>query len=198
VAKGWLYEEDHRFYLGPAVHGLTLASGQIRAGMVTHADLAALHEATGGAVFLGVGAGDHLIYIAEAGSDAMAGIEARSNIRRTLLSTAGGKALLAARPDAELRAFLRRHSAEEAAQVDAFLGEYEEIRKTRIATNLRLAGTRFAIGTAVRDKSGEAVASITLVGRTPDLQPRMKKLSGLLLRHVDSWSQRSLTPREAI
>ena len=128
----------------------------------------------------------------------MAGIEARSNIRRTLLSTAGGKALLAARPDAELRAFLRRHSAEEAAQVDAFLGEYEEIRKTRIATNLRLAGTRFAIGTAVRDKSGEAVASITLVGRTPDLQPRMKKLSGLLMRHVDSWSQRSLTPREAI
>jgi DNA-binding IclR family transcriptional regulator len=165
---------------------------------VTHADLAVLHEASGAAVFLGVKAGDHLIYIAEAGGDAIAGIEARSNIRRTLLGTAGGKALLAARPDAELKAYLRRRGAEETDQVEAFLGEYEEIRKTRIATNLRLAGTRFAIGTTVRDKSGEAVASITLLGRTPDLQPRVRRVSKLLLEHVDSWSKRSMTPREAI
>src|SRR2546425_5302509 len=59
LANGWLYEQDHRFYLGPAVYGLTLASGHIRAGLVTHADLAALHEETGVAVFLGVQAGDH-------------------------------------------------------------------------------------------------------------------------------------------
>jgi hypothetical protein len=52
LAKGWLYQEDHRFYLGPAVYGLTLASGHIRAGMVTHADLFALHEATGAATLL--------------------------------------------------------------------------------------------------------------------------------------------------
>lgn len=194
LAKGWLYEEDHRFYLGPAVYGLTLASGQIRAGMVTHA----LHEATGAATFLGAQAGDHLIYIAEAGGDAIAGIEARSNIRRTQLATAGGKVLLAALPDLELTAFLRRRGAEEADQVEKFLGQYEEIQRTRIATNIRLAGTRFAIGTTVCDKSGAAVASITLVGRTQDLQPRAKKLSELLLRHVNSWSKRSVTPREAI
>jgi DNA-binding IclR family transcriptional regulator len=198
LAKGWLYEEDHRFYLGPAVYGLTLASGHLRAGMVAHADLAALHKDTGVAVFLGVQAGDHLIYIDEAGGDAVAGIEARSNIRRTLLGTAGGKALLAARPEAELKTYLRRRSPEEADQVDAFLGEYEEIKRTRIATNIRLAGTRFALGTTVHNRSGEAVASITLVGRTPDLQPRVKKLRQLLLRHVDSWSKRLVTPREAI
>src|ERR1700741_4709919 len=80
LAKGWLYEVDHRFYLGPAVYGLTLASGHIRAGLVTHADLEALQKATGLAVFLGVQAGDHLIYISEAGSDAVASFEARSNI----------------------------------------------------------------------------------------------------------------------
>jgi len=102
LAKGWLYEVDHRFYLGPAVYGLTLASGHIRAGLVTNADLVALHEETGLAVFLGVQAGDHLIYIAEAGSDAVAGFEARSNIRRTLLVTAGGKALLASSEPPEL------------------------------------------------------------------------------------------------
>lgn len=198
LAKGWLYEVHHRFYLGPAVYGLTLASGHIRAGLVTHADLLALHKETGVAVFLGVQAGDHLIYIAEAGSDAIAGFEARSNIRRTLLVTAGGKALLAARSDAEREAYLRRRSAEEADLVDSFLGEYEEIRRTRIATNIRLSGTRFAIATTVHNQSGEAVAAITLVGPTPDVQPRVEELGKLLIRHVDSWSQRSMTPREAI
>jgi DNA-binding IclR family transcriptional regulator len=198
LANGWLYEQDHRFYLGPAVYGLTLASGHIRAGLVTHADLAALHEATGLPVFLGVQAGDHLVYIAEVASDALAGWEARSNIRRPLLATAGGKALLAARSEVEREAYLRRRSAEEADLVDAFLADYDEIRRTRIATNVRLRGTRFAIAATVRNQSGEAVASITLVGPTADLQPRAKKLAKLLTEHVDSWSQRLMTPREAI
>jgi DNA-binding IclR family transcriptional regulator len=198
LAKGWLYEHDRRFFLGPAVYGLTLASGHIRAGLVTHADLVALNEEARVPVFLGVQAGDHVFYIDEAGADGITGIEARSNIRRNPLGTASGKALLAARSDAELKAYLRRRSSEEADLVDTFIAEYEQIRKTRIATNIRLSGTRFAIGTTVRDKSGEAVASITLVGRTDDLQPRAKELGEMLLRHVDSWSRRSLAPREAI
>jgi hypothetical protein len=61
LAKGWLYESDRGFYLGPAVYGLTLASGRIRAGQVSQADLDALHKDTGMTVFLGVEAGDHLI-----------------------------------------------------------------------------------------------------------------------------------------
>ena len=198
LAKGWLYELDHRFFLGPAVYGLTLASGHIRAGLVTHADLLAFHEATGLAVFLGVQAGDHLIYIAEAGSDAVAGFEARSNIRRTLLVTAGGKALLAERPAAEREVYLRRRSADESELVEMFLDEFEQIRKTRIATNVRLSGTRFAIGTTVHNQLGEPVAAITLLGPTPQVQPRLKKLSDVLLKHVDSWSNRVVSPREAI
>lgn len=196
LATGWLYEEQHRFYLGPAVYGLTLASGHIRAGLVTHEDLAALEKETGAAVFLGVQAADHLIYIAEAGSDHVVGFEARSDIRRTLLVTAGGKALLAARSDVERDSYLRRRSSHDSDLVDQFLEEYEQIKATRIATNARRG--RFAIATAVLSKSGEAVASVTLVGAASEVQPRTKKLSQILLRHVDSWSQRSLTPREAI
>ncbi|HEV2717292.1 MAG TPA: helix-turn-helix domain-containing protein, partial [Terriglobales bacterium] len=130
LAKGWLYEVNHRFYLGPAVYGLTLASGHVRAGLVTHSDLVKLHEESGLAVFLGVQAGDHLIYIAEAGSDAIAGFEARSNIRRTLLATAGGKALLAARSIAERESYLRRRGGEESELINTFLQEYDEIMKT--------------------------------------------------------------------
>ncbi len=198
LAKGWLYEDQHRFYLGPAVYGLTLASGHIRAGMVTHDDLAELHRETRVAVFLGVQAGDHLIYIAEAGSDYAMGFEARSDIRRTLLVTAGGKALLAERPAAQRESYLRRHSSLQPELVDRFLAEYDDIRKSRIATNLGAGGTRFGIATAVHNRSGEAVATITLVGTASELQPRIKQLSKLLIRHVDSWALRSVTPREAI
>lgn len=198
VAKGWLYEDQHRFYLGPALYGLTLASGHIRAGLVTHEDLSALHKDAGVAVFLGVQAGDHLIYVAEAGSDDAVGFEARSNIRRTLLITAGGKALLAARPQAEREAYLRRRSTDEAELVDRFFAEYDQIKRTRIATNLVRGGVRFGIATTVHNRSGEAVASVTLVGSPADMQARLQKLSKVLIRHVDSWSQRSMTPREAI
>jgi DNA-binding IclR family transcriptional regulator len=198
LAKGWLYEEDHRFYLGPAVYALTLASGHIRAGLVTHSDLNALHEASGLAVFLGVQAGDHLIYVAEAGSDYVAGFAARSDIRRTLLVTAGGKVLLAARSNATHESYLRRRSEEDASLVSEFLEEYDEIRRTRIATNVRANGSRFAIATAVHNQAGQAVAAVTLVGPTPDMRPRVEELSKLLIRHVDLWSKRAVTPREAI
>lgn len=198
LAKGWLYEDQHRFYLGPAVYGLTLASGHIRAGLVTHADLAALHEETKLAVFLGVQAGDHLIYIAEAGSDYAAGFEARTNIRRTLLSTAGGKALLAARPQLEREAYLRRRTREEADLVERFLHEYGDITRSRVATNANPNGLRFGLATTVHNRTGDAVATITLVGPTPEIQPRLAKLSKLLLKHADAWAQRSMAPREAI
>jgi DNA-binding IclR family transcriptional regulator len=198
LAKGWLFELNHRFFLGPAVYGLTLASGQIRAGLVTNSDLLALHEATGTAVFLGVEAGDHLIYVAEAGVDAVAGFEARSNIRRTLLATAGGKAMLAQWPGAKREAYLRRCSAHEAEQVVQFLNEVDQIRRTRLAINVRQSGSRFAIGTTVHSQTGEAVAAITLVGPTEKVQPRLKSLGDVLLRHADSWAHRALSPREAI
>jgi DNA-binding IclR family transcriptional regulator len=196
VANGWLYEEQHRFFLGPAVYGLTLASGHIRAGLVTNEDLAALVDKTGVAAFLGVQAGDHLIYIAEAGSDHIAGFEARTNIRRTLLMTAGGKALLAAQSEAERESYLRRRGAEEKELVDRFLEEFEQIRKTRVATNARRG--RLGIATTVRNQAGVAVASLTLVGPAAEVSPRVKKLSRILLEHVEAWSRRTLTPREAI
>jgi DNA-binding IclR family transcriptional regulator len=50
----------------------------------------------------------------------------------------------------------------------------------------------------VRNRAGEAVAAITLVGPTNEVQPRVARLSKILLRHVDTWAERSITPREAI
>lgn len=189
LAKGWLYEDRNRFYLGPAIYGLTLASGHVRADFVTYADLLALHEATGLAVFLGVQAGDHLIYIAEAGIDPVEGFAARTNIRRTLLMTAAGKALLAEQADADRLSYLRRRGAAEREMVDHFLGEIEEIRTTRIATNR--INKRFAISTCVRNLAGTAVAAVTLVGAEQTVKPNVEELSKTLLKAVGAWSKRS-------
>jgi DNA-binding IclR family transcriptional regulator len=106
--------------------------------------------------------------------------------------------LLAARPAVEREAYLRRRRPEEGEHVEMFLRELAEIQRTRVAKNLRLSGTRFALGTAVRNQAGEAVAAITVVGPTSELQPRMARLTKILLKHVDSWSQRSVHAREAI
>jgi len=198
LAQGWLHEADGRFYLGPAVYALTLAGGHIRAGAVTHADLEALQAEAKAAVFLGVQAGENLIYIAEVGSDPVIGFDARSNIRRVLLATAGGKVQLAARPEVEREAYLRRRPPDQVELVQSFLEELPEIQATRIATNLRQEGRRFAIATTIQNQSGDAVASVTLVGTAADMQPRERELRGLLLQHVDSWQERTVKPREAI
>ena len=191
LAAGWLFEDDRRFYLGPAVYGLTLASGHIRAGLVTDSDLAELHEATGVTVFLGVQAGDNLIYVAEAGSDTLTGYAARTNIRRTMLATAGGKALLAAMPESQRNSYLRRRKGDEAELVEQFLAEYESIRKSRIARNTVRGGTRSAVATTVVNQAGESVAEVTLVGPSADVLAREDELSAVLLQHVDSWRNRT-------
>lgn len=190
LAAGWLHQDDNRFYIGPALHGLTLASGHLRAGSVTDADLRALYEATGATVFLGVQAGDNLIYISEAGADLLPSFGARTNIRRSLLQSAGGKALLTAMPTDQRDAFLRRKGAEEPELVDVFLAEYDEIKHSRVARNKLHGGTQFALATVVLGPAGRAAAEVTLVGRTADLEPREAKLRKLLLHHVDSWHRR--------
>jgi DNA-binding IclR family transcriptional regulator len=190
LAAGWLYEDNHKFYLGPAVYGLTLATGHIRAGLVTDSDLGALQEATGVTVFLGVRAGDHLIYVAEAGSDTLAGFAARTNIRRSLLETAGGKALLAAMSEQERVAFLRRRPAADTPLIEQFLADFDEIRRTRVARNVLHGGARSAIATTVRNRAGEVVAEVTLVGPTTQIAPKADKLARTLLKHVDKWQTR--------
>ncbi len=192
LAAGWLHEANHRFYLGPALYGLTLATGQIRAGMVTDADLAALHEATGVTVFLGVRAGDHLIYVAETGSHTLTGFGARTNIRRSLLETAGGKAFLASMAEPERIAYLRRQPPVQGSLIEGFLAEYDSIRRTRIARNTLHGGAQHAIATTVRNRAGDIVAEVTLVGPSSLIIPRAQELGATLLDHVDGWQQRTI------
>ena len=199
LAVDWLFEDDHRLYLGPAFYSLAIASGHIRAGMVTAADLDALYREAGLTAFVGVRAGDHLIYIAEAGSNLMASFEAQTDIRRGLLTTAGGKALLAALSEPELHAYLRRRQPEEQADVDAFLEALPSIRDSKIAINVNPTRSRTGIATVIRGWHGHAVASVTLVGPTSQVLPKVEALSELLRQRVEAWRERSMaTTREPV
>lgn len=195
IAAGWLHQDNSRFYVGPALHGLTLASGHLRAGSVTDNDLHVLHEAARATVFLGVQAGDDLIYVAEVGADQLPTFAARTNIRRDLLETAGGKALLAAMPAQQRDSYLRRRRGDAGRRIEEFTTEFDDIVTSRIARNTLQGGTRFAIATVVRDRARRAVAEVTLVGRADDMVARVDELSALLLEHVDAWERRTVTDR---
>jgi DNA-binding IclR family transcriptional regulator len=198
IASGWLFEDDGRYYLGPAVYGLTLASGNIRAGVASHEDLEELHQKCGLAVFLGVRAGDHLIYISEAGQDTASSFAARFNIRRTLIDTAGGKVLLSCLTDSALQAFLRRCPETESDTVNRFINALADIRRTGLATNYTRGGIRFAVAAVVRNRSGEAVASLTVVGPTQEVEPRLDMLSQMLLDKAQELEGRLTAAREPI
>jgi DNA-binding IclR family transcriptional regulator len=199
LSVDWLIDQDHRLYLGPAFYSLAIASGHVRAGMVAPGDLDTLHRETGLTAFVGVLAGEHLIYIAEAGSDLMASFEARSNIRRRPLATAGGKALLAFMPETELEAYLRRIPAASTQEISDFLQSCQTIRETGVAVNVSPERARAAVATVIRNAKGQGIASLTLVGPSTQVLPRVEALSALLRERVREWQARSIAaPREPI
>jgi DNA-binding IclR family transcriptional regulator len=189
VATGWLHQEDRRFYLGPAIYALTLAGGHLRAGLVSQAEVDALHRETGGmTALLGVVAGDHLIYVAESGMNSATRFASRNNIRRTLIGTAGGKALLASFSDSDRAQYLRKAQAEDPDAVATYLSEHETILNTGVARNFKYHRTQMALATVVRNQAGEVAAVVVIVGMTSVVEPREGELSALLLRHVAGWS----------
>lgn len=195
LANGWLYEEKGRFYLGAAVYGLTLASGHIQSGIVTHEDLDRLREKTGVGVYLGVRAGDYLIYVSMAGDDPATDFYARSNIRRKLMMTAGGKAILAEDSGALISQYLRRQTDVDASEIQDFLEQLPEIRKTRVAWNYTQNKARFALGASLRNRAGEPMASLTLVASTQLVAPRRDELSAMLMEEVQRLEARQFRQR---
>jgi len=50
----------------------------------------------------------------------------------------------------------------------------------------------------VHNRTGEGVASVTIVGPTNDIRPRVDELSEVLLEHINNWERRAPIAREAI
>jgi DNA-binding IclR family transcriptional regulator len=98
--------------------------------------------------------------------------------------------LLAAMSEPDRIAFLRRRPAEDTPLIEQLLADFDEIRQTRLARNTLHGGARSAIATTVRNRDGDVVAEVTLVGPTSQIAPKAKKLGRTLLEHVDRWQTR--------
>lgn len=202
LANGWLHEQrdgsQYRLHLGPAVYGLILSSGKVRAGAVSNGDLFELHSKVNAEVYLGVLVGDQLVYVAEAGADPVAGFHPRNVIRRDLLLSAGGKALLASQTQDWIESFLRSRPSENDDLIRDFLAEVRAIRSTGVAQNYTQNRTRFALASVLRNNRGKPAASITVVGSADDLVPRQQEISKELLQAISNWERRESQAREAI
>jgi DNA-binding IclR family transcriptional regulator len=190
LARGWLYQSEGRFYMGPAMYSLTMANGHEATRFLNNDDLRELHEHCCLPVYLGVQAGEALIYISVAGRDPIMSYESRTNIRRTMLNTAGGKVLLAFEDTNRRDKFLAQRPAEERDLVEAFLSQYYAIIENGYAVNYRSNVDRYAIASCLRGSDGRPVASVTLVGKSAELRPREEELTRTLLDYCRKWSAR--------
>lgn len=190
LAVDWLIDRGHRLYLGPAFHSLVLTDGQLRAGTVTSADLEMLYRETGLMVVVSVRAGDYLIDVAQAGSSGQA-VTSTGDARGDLLTTAGGKILLAFMSAPEMNDYLHRRSQRDRARIDEFLQACANIRATGLAVNISDSAAYSSIASVIRNGAGYPTASVTLTGNTTHVLPRVDALSALLREQVGSWAARS-------
>lgn len=163
VADEWLVEDDRRLYLGSTFYHLAVGSGQIRAGTVSEADLEALHRETGPDSLRRRAGRRPPDLRGGGGSDMLSGFGTRSKIRRNMLTSAGGQALLAELPQPELEDFLHHRGPGEQHDVEEFLGSCAAIRATRIAVHKSRVRARTAVATTIPGPSDVAVAAAILV-----------------------------------
>lgn len=79
-----------------------------------------------------------------------------------------------------------------------FFSEFGDIVKTRVAANTLHHGAQLALAAVVRSRTGDSVAAAIIVGQTAAMKPRETRLRKTLLKHVDSWSGHTVSPREPI
>ena len=195
LAVSWLIERGHRIFVGPAFYSLVLADGQLRAGMVTAADLDALYRETGLAAVVNVRAGDHLIDIARSGPDDPSLGPAGAD-QGDLLTTAGGKALLAFASEEEMFEYLHRYPAQDRPRVQEFLQTWADIRARNVAISLSDASGQASIASVIHNGAGHPSAAVTLVGSPAQVLSRVEVLSALLVGQVGRWAVRSRSGSE--
>jgi DNA-binding IclR family transcriptional regulator len=188
LATGYLDERDKRYVLGPGPFLLAvMSSTDVEARKVSHEALEELTEVLGHNVYIGVRFGDSCVSLDQVGLSSMSEFLAWEHTRRPLLPTAAGKTILANFESRELHNFLNHARRSQPEQVERFLEELPEIRRTGLSYNL---GATYpdvvAVATAVRGRHGDFVAAVCMrttaefVDDLPECGERMKD-------HVSRW-----------
>lgn len=189
VATGYVDEENRRYLLGAGPYILTLRANRMPARTVRQADLEELGETTRCSVLLGVRLGWNVVYVGNYGDSPHLAYLSRTRVRRPMLSTVGGRALLASLDVDQLNEFLAEQ--EDQAEVRAFLSDVDEIRRTGFAVNLFSEYSKSTtLARPVRDRTGEVVATIVLGGPREDLEPRLDEVKAIVTARTDEWATR--------
>jgi DNA-binding IclR family transcriptional regulator len=163
LARGYLTEEDRRFYLGPGPFILASRANKLAALSLDHRLVTELSTLLDCNILVGVRVGDAIVYTDYAGQESP-GLTyvARTHARRPLYTSAAGKTLLANVPDDEMHRLLDFAGPEQADNIRQFLAELPEIRSRRLAFN---RGATFAdayvVATPLLAPDGTLIATIS-------------------------------------
>jgi DNA-binding IclR family transcriptional regulator len=163
LARGYLLEEEHRFHLGPGPFILAGRANKLAALSLDHQFVAALAEALGCTVLVGIRVGDAIVFVDHVGEQSPSlTFVARAHTRRPLYSSAAGKTLLANLPDDEMYRLLDLAGPEHAEAVRQFLAELPEIRSRQLAFNrgATVPGA-FVVATPLLAPDGGLIAAIS-------------------------------------
>lgn len=164
VATGYLVEQGHRYFLGPAPFVLSLMCSPL-AARIRHDELVRIHQEVQRNLLVGIQVGDALVYIDQVGDGPMMEYLAYTRHRRPLLTTATGKIILANLPSRELQTLLTEFSRHNAALVEEFLIDLPLIRTSGLAYNHGATMPNlYAVATSLRDARGRFVAGICVNG----------------------------------
>ncbi len=170
AARGFLEQnpETLRYRIGARAfevgHQYATTSGVEDAALPILRGLTKDHELN---AYLGVLRGDHVVYLVALQSRGPIVIRATPGSRTHLHSTALGKVLLGAEPEARARALLTavplpRLTRATVVDVDAVVAELREVRRLgyAVSNEENIAGV-LAVGAPVRDRSGRVIAAVS-------------------------------------
>lgn len=184
VAVGFLTDDARRFNLGPGAYALTMGADWSSVAPISHQLVESLSVELDCTIVLGVLVGDNVMYFDEAGKDPTIDYYARTRTRRPILTSSGGKRLLAALPDSELQPRLRRLSqTHPASEIEEFLRQLPEIRATGLARGEALPNL-LAVAAGVPGRRGPLAAALVAVGTTAQMADRFDHVGGVLLDRI--------------
>ena len=173
-ALGYAAQDDSARY------GATLKAWELGAGVVADLPirgaaagfLQGLHRATGETVSLTVLSGDDVIYLEKLVAPRPVRFLTRVGSRVPAALTAGGKAMLAMRPDAE--EIVARTAARRPLDVPAVLAELEEVRRRGYAVSGYSPGVT-SLGAAVAAGGAHAQAALSVSAPSDRLTARKRE-----------------------
>lgn len=190
VTTGYLNEHAKRYTLGPAPFLLTRVAGRPGVTSVTHEDLVAVHAETGMTVVLAIVVGSDLYYVDYASSDPRYAYLAEGFVRRSLIRTSTGWALLAGMDQRDLRTQISALPHSEAELVERFLQDLAQIQREGLVVAPSASSVADGVSVAVVE-NGTTVAAVGIMGSHDEVASRKNELVEVLTRRRREWQTRT-------